>query len=249
MSYREQFSDEQKAQQYEDSQYHLGAYSSVLWEIEKDQLAKLVDEFRRTHNRIDYLDFAAGTGRVIEFMQHRVDSATGIEISPAMAKVAQDKLDTASMICADITALGTPVESTYDIITAFRFVLNAEPELRLAAMKALAARLKDDTSWLIFNNHGNLWSHKLAMFPFHALRNFGSGHRTEGNYMTNCEARKIAEEAGLIIERIIGCGILSAKIAGLLPLRHAVALEYKLARSEMISRIGVNQLYIARLRS
>jgi SAM-dependent methyltransferase len=249
MSYREQFSDTQKAHQYEHNQYHLSSYSSVLWEIEKNQLASLVDEFRRTHGRIDYLDFAAGTGRVIQFMQHRVDSATGIEISPAMVKVAQDKLDTASMICADITAPGTPVESTYDIITAFRFVLNAEPELRLVAMKALAARLKDNTSWLIFNNHGNLWSHKLAMFPFHALRNFSSGYRAEGNYMTNREAHEIAKSAGLIIERVIGCGILSAKIAGLLPSHHAVAIEHKLARSEMISRIGVNQLYIARLRS
>jgi SAM-dependent methyltransferase len=156
----------------------------VLWEIEKDRLANLVDEFRRTHDRIDYLDFASGTGRVIQFMQHRVDSATGIEISLAMAKAAQDKLDTANVICTDIAVPGTLVEATYDIITAFRFVLNAEPELRLAAMKALAASLKDNTSWLIFNNHGNLWSNKLVMFLFHTLRKFSSGCGTGGDYMT-----------------------------------------------------------------
>ena len=245
-SYRQQFAEREKAGQYE-AIYAEDSYSEVLWQMEKTQLAAFIKEFRRTHPRIDYLDFAAGTGRVISLLEDKVDSATGIEISEAMIDVAKKKLSKGRMICTDITAPDAEIEAKYDLITAFRFVLTAEPALRFAAMRALAARLKDNTSCIVFNNHGNLWSHKLLLWPVHKLRRLGRRYQTEGNYMTNGQVKKLANQAGLQIDRVAGCGLLGAKATRLMSFKNTVRVETKLANWPLLPRFGVNQMYVARL--
>ena len=246
-SYRQQFTEQSKAGQYE-AIYTETSYSEVLWQLEKNRLEAFIEEFRQSHSRIDYMDFAAGTGRVISMLEDKVDSATGIEISEAMITVAKKKLSKARMICTDITAPDAEIEGRYDLITAFRFVLNAEPSLRLAALRALAARLKDETSCIVFNNHGNLWSPKLILWPFHKLRRLGRSYQTEGNYMTNGEAKNLADQAGLRIDRVVGYGLLGGKASRLMSFKNAVRLESKLANWPLFPKLGVNQMYVARLR-
>ena len=246
-SYREQFAEPAKVRRYDAVDIGEGSYSDLLWEIEQQQLAAVVDAMRRTHEKIDLLDFATGTGRIIGFLEDRVDTATGIDVSAAMVEQAREKLPETTMICKDITAAGDEIEGTYDLITAFRFALNAEPSLCQAALKALAARLRDESSVLVFNNHGNPFSHKLPLWPYHALRRLGRGYITEGNYLTNRRARKFATAAGLTIDRVLGCGLLSAKSLRILGYDRAGALERALARSRLLRPIAVNQMYVARL--
>lgn len=245
-SYREQFAEPAKAQRYEAVDIGAGSYSDLLWEIEKRQLTAVIDEMRLTHERIDLLDFATGSGRIIGFLEDRVDTATGIDVSAAMVKLAGEKLRKARVICKDITAANDEIEGTYDLITAFRFALNAEPSLCLAALKALAARLRDETSVLIFNNHGNPFSHKLPLWPYHAVRRLGRGYITEGNYMTNRRARKLAAAAGLTIRHVLGCGLLSAKSLRILGYDRVHKLENALAGS-VLRPMAVNQMYVARV--
>ncbi len=246
-TYRAQFDRPAKADEYDDVHLAAGSYSDLLWEIEQRQLTEIVESFRRTHPRIDLLDFAAGTGRIIAFLEQRVDSATGIDVSAAMVERAAGKLTGGTMICKDITDKADEIEGRYDLITAFRFVLNAEPALRIAAFRALAARLRDRSSVLVFNNHGNPWSHKLPVWPYHRLRRIGAGYRTEGNYMTGREARRLADEAGLTIERVLGCGLLSAKSLRLWSYDRVLRWEHRLARG-LPARWGVNQIYVACLK-
>ena len=248
-SYREQFAEPDKARRYEAHDIGAGSYSDLLWEVEQRQLAAVLDEMRKTHERIDLLDFACGTGRIIGFLEDKVDRATGIDVSAAMVELAREKLGRSTMICKDITAAGDEIEGTYDLITAFRFALNAEPSLCLAAMKALAARLRDQTSVLVFNNHGNPFSHKLPAWPYHAVRRLGKGYIKEGNYMTNRRAAKIAAASGLTIERVLGCGLLSAKSLRILGYDRAGRMEHALAQSRLLRPIAVNQMYVARLLS
>ena len=246
-SYREQFAEPAKVRRYDAVDIGEGSYSDLLWEIEQQQLTAVVEAMRRTHERIELLDFATGTGRIIGFLDDQVDTATGIDVSAAMVEQAREKLRGARMICKDITAAGDEIEGKYDLITAFRFALNAEPSLCQAALKALAARLRDESSVLVFNNHGNPFSHKLPLWPYHAVRRLGRGYITEGNYLTNRRARKFATAAGLTIERVLGCGLLSAKSLWILGYDRARALEHALARSRLLRPIAVNQMYVARL--
>ena len=245
-TYRKHFASAARAEEYEDVHLAGGSYADLLWEIEKEQLAAELSELRRTHSHIDYLDFATGTGRIIAFMEDKVDTATGIDIAQAMVDRAAGRLTRARMICRDITSDDAEPDERYDLITAFRFVLNAEPSLRLAAMRALARRLRDGTSRLIFNNHGNPVSHKMLVWPYHRLRRIGRGYQPEGNYMTNREARRLAHEAGLTIERSLGCGLLSGKSLKLLSYGRVLPLERRLARSRLFQPLGVHQIYVAR---
>ncbi len=245
-TYRKQFDKTDKAKEYDADVYGLNSYSDLLWQIEQSQLETIIKELRDTHETIDYLDFAAGTGRIISFMEDKVDSATGIEISQAMIDRAREKLTRGKMICADITAEDSVVEGTYDLITTFRFVLNAEPNLRQAGINALAKRLKDDNSILIFNNHGNLLSLKLLLWPLHKIRGLGKGYRTAGNYMTNGQAHRAAEKAGLKIIKTIGCGFFGGTIAKILPTKILTSLERAFANSRLLRPVCVNQLYVAK---
>ena len=245
-TYRKQFDKTDKAKEYDADVYGLDSYCELLWQIEQTQLDSIIKQMRNTHESIDYLDFAAGTGRIISFMEDKVDTATGIEISQAMIDRAREKLSRGKMICADITAEDSEVEGNYDLITTFRFVLNAELDLRQAGINALAKRLKDDKSILIFNNHGNLFSHKLLLWPLHKIRGLGKGYRTAGNYMTNSQAHRVAEKAGLTIIRTIGCGFIGGTIAKIFPPRLLASLESAFAKSKLLRPFCVNQLYIAK---
>lgn len=234
------------AEDYDAISYGLNSYSELLWQMEQVQLESIVKQMRQTHDKIDYLDFAAGTGRIISFMEDKVDTATGIEISQAMIDRAREKLTTGKMICADITTEDAEVEGKYDLITTFRFVLNAEPDLRQAGINALAKRLKDDKSILVFNNHGNLFSLKILLWPLHKIRGIGKGYRTEGNYMTNAQAHRVADKAGLTITKTIGCGFIGGTIGKLIPHKLLTSLEQAFAKSKLLRPFCANQLYIAK---
>ncbi|MDD4352179.1 MAG: class I SAM-dependent methyltransferase [Candidatus Gracilibacteria bacterium] len=232
---------------YEMVQFSRGSYGDILWRIERERLKLLIDEFRGSHAIVDYLDFAAGTGRIISFVENLVDTAVGIEISEAMTKRASHSVKSARIISCDITAPCTPLEGKYDFITAFRFLLNAEPSLRLAALKALAARLRDDSSWLVFNNHGYTLSYRLLAYPFYKIRSLGK-EILKANYLTHREVFQIADEAGLRIDRIFGYGVFSGKVVCMLPSDKAVRLEKFAAQNTALSKLGALQMYVARLK-
>lgn len=244
-TYKGHFLTEAEAARYDRDEYGEGSYGQVLGELEQAVLQKLVREFRQTHARIRYLDFAAGTGRIAGFMEGLVETATAIEISESMAARARARLRTTRVLCRDITARGGELEGKYDLITAFRFFLNAEPELRLAAIKALAARLQDDRSWLVFNNHGNLWSLKIIGWPYHRLRSFRGGRKPYGNYLRHAEVKRLLTRAGLRIARVIGLGVLGGKLFSRLPFERGSRLEERLAASAFWSKFGQDQIYVA----
>lgn len=247
-TYRKNFVNSAKPLEYE-KQYAKRSYGEIIWTIEKQQLLDFLLGFRQGKLRIDYLDFAAGTGRIISALEDHVDSAVGIEISPVMAEIAQNKLQHGRIVCKDITLTDSPIEGKYDLITAFRFFLNAEPELKRTAMDSLVKRLKDESSRLIFTNHGNLWSHKLLMWPVHAIRRAGKGYIEQGNYMTLKQARRLAGESGLIIENVMGCGVLSSKSEWLIPFDILLGIESRLSATAFARCFGVNQMFVARLNS
>jgi len=244
-TYKSHFLTEAEAARYDRDEYGEGSYGQVLWGLERAALQKLVREFRQTHPQIHYLDFAAGTGRIAGFMEGLVETATAIEVSEAMAARARARLRATQVLCRDITASGCELEGKYDLITSFRFFLNAEPELRLAATKALAARLQDDQSWLVFNNHGNLWSLKIIGWPYHRLRSFRRGRKPYGNYLRHSEVKQLLAQAGLRIARVIGLGVLGGKLFNRLRFDTGSRLEERLAASPFLSRFGQDQIYVA----
>lgn len=245
--YRQRFADPHIAAKYDLVIYSKDSVSDAVWQLESAILEEVVANMRQRKTRIDYLDFACGTGRIISFLEDKVDSAIGIDVSQFMLSRARSKVKAAKLWRGDITAPGMPVEGQYDLITCFRFLKNAESDLRQAALTQLARRLKDADSRVVVNCHGgNPFSFKIVLLPYHWLKALLNG-QGQPKYVTNGRLRKTIDKAGLHIEKRIGYGFISGKLFNLLPLSWALWIERTLCGAPFIQALGANQLFVCRL--
>jgi SAM-dependent methyltransferase len=246
MSYRERFSDHSIAAKYDLVIYSKDSLSDAVWQLESAILEEIVAKMRQRKKRIEYLDFACGTGRIISFLEDKVDKATGIDVSHFMLNRAANKVKRARFLCRDITLAEAAVEDQYDLITCFRFLKNAEADLRQAALHQLAKRLRDADSRLVVNCHGgNPFSFKIVLVPYHWLKALRAGQEPP-KYVTNGRLRKMIQKAGLHIEKRIGYGFISGKLFNLFPSSWALWIERNLCGAAFIQALGANQLFVCR---
>ena len=119
-----------------------------------------------------------------------------------MLAIARKKLKRTEVIETDITAENVLKPRKFNLITAFRFFLNAEPELRSAAIKAIT-ELLDKDGYFIFNNHQSSGSPWIKLrYRRHRKKN------PEGtfNIMSIEQMKMLVEEAELEIVEIYPAG-------------------------------------------
>ena len=100
-----------------------------------------------------YLDFACGTGRITAIVAPLARESVGIDVSASMLAHARDKSSATRFVQGDLTRQALDI-GTFDLVTSFRFLGNAQQELRDAALAALSARLRAG-GHLIVNSHCN----------------------------------------------------------------------------------------------
>lgn len=79
----------------------------------------------------------------------------GMDVSDSMLKIARERSKKAVIEKRDLAL--NPLEKRFDVITAFRFFLNAEPSLRNEALMSIHKHL-DENGILVVNIHVNKWS-------------------------------------------------------------------------------------------
>ena len=240
--YRSIHRSERAAKRYDKEVYALDSIGSILWQIESKILDRIVVEFRKTHDQIDYLDLACGTGRLLAHLESSVDTATGIDISSSMLERAANKLLSAKLICGDITNKSI-LNDQYDLITCFRFLTNADQELRDATFRSLGACLKDSTSLLIVNIHGSLWSYRLILWPYHWLKSRLTGREGRG-YLTTRQAKALLKEAGFTVRQVIGLNFIPEILHRFIPHGFTRWLEHCLAGAPVIQVFGAEQILL-----
>ena len=99
------------------------------------------------------LDFACGTGRITAVVAPLAHETVGVDVAGGMLDVARAKVPQATFVQADLTTEARPL-GTFDLITSFRFLGNAQEEIREAALRSLNA-LQPTGGLLIVNNHRN----------------------------------------------------------------------------------------------
>lgn len=109
-----------------------------------------------------YLDFACGTGRVTQALAPLADVTVGVDVSESMLAKAREKCPGAEFVLHDVTV--DPLElEPFDLVTSFRFLGNAQPELRRDALRAIHGLIRP-RGHLIVNNHRNAASiHNLLL--------------------------------------------------------------------------------------
>jgi SAM-dependent methyltransferase len=142
-----------------DRLYRPGSALAFYWEnFERPYLEATFRELRAAHPDARYLDFACGTGRILQVAAPYFRSALGIDVSEGMLSQARAKVPTARLERADV--LTEPVDvGMFDVITVFRFILRAGPALREGALRWLRSVISDDGT-LIVNNHRNARSQR-----------------------------------------------------------------------------------------
>ena len=200
--YRDSHTGAGKGAEYEHL-YATDSWNRYVWERERGILLAAI----ATHlDRVDvrHLDFACGTGRVISFLEDHVSESTGVDVSASMLAEARKKASKARLVEADITTSDVFAGATFDLITAFRFFLNAEPDLRGAGIVALSELLAPD-GILVFNNHHNSASPYVKAVRSTKRLNAGL---EEYNVMSLGEMKALAGKAGLEIIDVMPAGLL-----------------------------------------
>jgi predicted TPR repeat methyltransferase len=211
-----------KGAEYE--QFHQTAWQRFLWSREKEILLGILGKYFADRD-VHLLDFACGTGRITAFLENRVKTSTGVDVSGSMLAIAKEKLKRTQIIEADITVQNVLKPGKFNLITAFRFFLNAEPELRTAVLRALVEVLDEDGCF-VFNNHRNWdcpWT-KLV-YAYHRWKK----PKEMFNVMSTREMEKLVQGVGLEIIELYPIGFFH-------PPRVPVSVRLNRAFDNMASR-------------
>jgi SAM-dependent methyltransferase len=119
--------------------HEVGYYAALWRKIEKPLVQATLRELGGPQKKC--LDFACGTGRITAIAADHFAEVVGVDVSALMLASAHGA-DNVRLHQIDITrqSLG----ETFDVVTAFRFFLNAEQQLRREALDAVRKHLKKD---------------------------------------------------------------------------------------------------------
>jgi SAM-dependent methyltransferase len=168
LSYTGRFTAAPDAQHYENAEYAPGSYSSWIWELQRPYVQREIEAVRRQRSRIRLLDFACGTGRVLSFVENLADESIGLDISAEMLSLAAAKCRKSTLIAGNLAENLSLIAGPFDVVTMFRFILNAGPELSSTILRILHPLLLAGRGHLICNVHGN--SRSLRRFALAAHR-------------------------------------------------------------------------------
>jgi len=172
LSYTGRFTAAPDAQHYENAEYAPESYSSWIWELQRPYVQREIEAVRRQRPRIRLLDFACGTGRLLSFVENLADESIGLDISAEMLSLAAAKCRRSTLIEGNLAENLSLVAGSFDVVTMFRFILNAGPELSSTMLRILHPLLLAGPGRLICNVHGN--SRSLRRF---AARRSGRSSR------------------------------------------------------------------------
>lgn len=247
--YEERFQTDADVERYESAEYGRESYPSFIWELQKPILRRLIARQERTP-QIRLLDFACGTGRILSFVEKLVDQADGVDISPSMLQRATGRCTKSRLYAGDIVADRDLANHRYDIVTAFRFLLNADISVRKAALQALRGRIDEEHGVLIANVHGNAFSlrHLPILYRKWRLRRSSSAADQEVMIaeMGLAEIDHLFRDCGFHIAEQFGFGI-TPQFVHRTPAR-AVArwIDRHLAAREIAKNVSIDLLFVCR---
>jgi len=224
-----------------DELYRPGSGLAFYWtHFERPYLEAQFARLAAAHPGGRYLDFACGTGRILELGARAFADATGIDVSGSMLAEARAKAPNANLVQADVLDQALDV-GRFDVITLFRFVLRAG-ELRDGVLAWLRRVISDDGT-LIVNNHRNALSHRGITYRIQTTL-MPNGFEEE--LLTDRQMQQLLGRAGFeIVERYGFGGLPSWRNRLLLDPKLLLELERRWTRSPL-DRFAKNRIYVCR---
>jgi len=177
-----------------DKTYESGYYMYQWIELEKPLLKKIFQDMRDKGMK-GHLDFACGTGRIAELGEGYFDKCLGVDVSEEMLDVARSRCKKTTLLKQDV--LEENLEDKFNVITAFRFFLNAENELRKNILNVMNELLEDD-GYLVANIHVN--SNSILGYVYRIRNKLLK--KNIANTMSFKEFEKYLGDAGFVVSEV-----------------------------------------------
>ena len=195
-----------KGREYHDK-FVRGPYRSVIWDLEQAALLAILARYQgAASGPVQLLDFACGTGRILQLFESRVETAVGVDVSKSMLEVAESHLSRSELLNVDLTHVPALSGRRFELITAFRFFPNAEPALRDDVMRELVGLLADN-GIVVFNNHLRCTGSRMRLRRF-LRRAFGRGNDRDLHCMSDADVDSLAKRFGLSIVEVHSLAVL-----------------------------------------
>ncbi len=209
-----------------------------IWLMERQYLTDVISRLVVKKNK--YLDFACGTGRIIEIFADGFNKAVGLDISEPMLSMAKKKNIKAELLLADITENPDIAGGEFDLITAFRFFLNAQQLLRYRVIDILAEKLTKD-GILIFNIHNSKPS-------FLCLQNAFTNLFTQRKIpsLSRKQVTDLVKKADLEIVETRAFGIIPKAAHIISGARLWGRMDKTLQKVKLLQKIGSDVIYVCR---
>jgi SAM-dependent methyltransferase len=229
-------------------------FELAIFQLERALLRELFRRLRSSDPNTSYLDFACGTGRILEVFKDLIRTKVGVDTSEGQLAAAREKVPDAELVHGNLVENPTLLGGRrFSLITSFRLLLNLEPENRVPILRALRELLTAD-GHLIIDNHMNrysilgitaLFAHKVLRMP--KKPNVPPGRRGIISTMTESQMREALSAAGLQVAEVHRIFLLPGhKRLQLLPTRWLVRVEASLSRVPAVNRLSKNQIYVCR---
>jgi SAM-dependent methyltransferase len=240
--YRESHVGRRKALDYDQGFWSVHSAKGLHWALEQ----RLLDVVFTRHlfpPPTRAVDFACGTGRILAYLETRVDDTTGVDVSPDMLAIARERCRRSRLLQQDVTvARPEGFDGAVQLVTAFRFFLNAEPALRRNALAWIRSALTAD-GHLVANFHLN---------P-HSLRGTYLRIRWRGRrlnpMLSPADVERLLTDAGFDVVARYGYEFLPFRREGAhlfaVPLRWWI--ERRLVGRPILSRVGGAFVVVAKV--
>lgn len=178
-------------------------FEILIWNVEKKILKKIYKKYLN-NPKINYLDFACGTGRIITYFVNElgIKNAYGMDTSKPMLNEAKKKTIAKFINKNIVKEEKLLIDKKFSLITSFRLFLNLEEKNRDIILKKLHKNLDDKNGYLIINNHLNRYSFLGIFFWIrHLLGEKINRKNNQGilNTMSEREFRKLIKKNGFKI--------------------------------------------------
>ena len=176
----------------------IGCLRARLLGVQRPLLVSVLKDLhgQGSDNDQQALDFACGSGRITGAVRDAGWSVVGLDASGAMLEVARLRLPDVEFCEGRLGESNADdwvsARGSFQLVTAFRFFLNAPADQRLAVLQLLVARMTPH-GHLVLNNHGSGPS----------LRNLGLRLRRKPGATTITQRAfvELLHAAGLRVER------------------------------------------------
>jgi SAM-dependent methyltransferase len=237
-SYRQSHLGADKARSYDEDLWDLRTAKGLDWLVEQGLLAEILSDLPPGTGSA--ADFACGTGRVLEFLSRYFPSPVGIDISSDMLALARVRCPRVPLVLGDVTTVPGLAPGPFDLITAFRFFLNAEASLQSQVLAWMSRSLRPD-GIVIANLHLNPASLRGTYLRLRMSR------ATRPPMMSIGHSRRMFAAHGFTVRQILGYSFLPYRRDGralLAPVARRV-VETHLAGSRPLMPVAGSFLVVA----